>query len=160
MFVIFFVLQIPYIRRAAQLVNVELKLLASAWSPPVWMKTIENLTAPFSFLKPEYYQLWADYYIKFFEAYAANNITFWSVTTQNEPATGYNGVLNTLAWTVDQLVKYYVISCFYNYVSFLFVFRLLGLLKTLDQLFVVRNLQIWIYLFMMINNLMFLLFKT
>lgn len=98
-------MQIPYILKAANLTNNKLKLLASAWSPPVWMKTIESLTAPLSFLKEEYYQLWADYYIKFFQAYAENNVTFWAVTTQNEPRTGYIGQINTLAWTVEQLVN-------------------------------------------------------
>lgn len=97
-------LQIPYIQQAAELTNGTLKLLASAWSPPAWAKTIENLTAANSFLKDEYYQLWADYYLKFFEAYAENNVTFWALTTQNEPRTGYIGAINSLAWTVEQLV--------------------------------------------------------
>lgn len=68
------------------------------------MKTIESLTAADSFLKREYYQLWADYFIKFFEAYAEHNVTFWATTIQNEPATGYIGVINSMAWTVEQLV--------------------------------------------------------
>lgn len=100
-----FLLQIPYIQKAAELNNATLKLLASAWSPPAWAKTIENLTAAGSFLKEEYYQLWADYYLRFFEEYAKNNVTFWALTTQNEPATGYVGEINSVAWTVEQLVS-------------------------------------------------------
>lgn len=68
------------------------------------MKTIKNLTAAKSFLEEEYYQLWADYYIKFFDAYAENDVKFWALTTQNEPRTGFLGVINSLAWTPGQLV--------------------------------------------------------
>lgn len=69
------------------------------------MKTNHNITGSLGFLIDEYYQLWADYYLKFFNAYAENNITFWGVTTQNEPATGYSGGINCLAWTSEQLVR-------------------------------------------------------
>jgi glucosylceramidase len=36
-----------------------------------------------------YYQTWANYYLKFFQAYKRNNINFWAVTAQNEPTDGY-----------------------------------------------------------------------
>ena len=37
----------------------------------------------------QYYQTWANYFVKFLDAYAANNVTFWGVTTQNEPSSGF-----------------------------------------------------------------------
>lgn len=54
---------------------------------------------------PEYYQLWADYYVKFFEAYEEEGVQFWGVTTQNEPATGLlGGDINCMAWTPSLMV--------------------------------------------------------
>jgi glucosylceramidase len=36
-------------------------------------------------LKPEYYQAWANYYVKFIKAYEAEGIPIWGLTIQNEP---------------------------------------------------------------------------
>lgn len=36
-----------------------------------------------------YWQIWANYYVKFFQSYAENKIKFWGVTAQNEPSDGY-----------------------------------------------------------------------
>lgn len=36
-----------------------------------------------------YYQTWANYYLKFFQEYQKENITFWGVTAQNEPTDGF-----------------------------------------------------------------------
>jgi glucosylceramidase len=39
------------------------KLLASAWSPPPWMKTNRDYSG-FGFLHEEYFDTWAQYHIK------------------------------------------------------------------------------------------------
>lgn len=92
--------------KAQELTNGSLKLLASAWSPPAWMKTTNQLTGGLGFLKADYLQTWADYYVKFFDAYADNGVEFWGVTTQNEPSSGlFFGTINNLAWTPSQMVK-------------------------------------------------------
>nr|CAD7260896.1 unnamed protein product [Timema shepardi] len=54
--------EIPYLKRAQSLSKRPLKLFTTAWSAPDWMKNI--VTMGNSSLKPEYYQLWADYYVK------------------------------------------------------------------------------------------------
>jgi glucosylceramidase len=36
----------------------------------------------------EYYQLWADYFVRFLDEYAALGIDFWGLTAQNEPVNG------------------------------------------------------------------------
>ena len=36
-------------------------------------------------LKPEFYQTWADYFVKFIRAYEAEGIPVWGVSVQNEP---------------------------------------------------------------------------
>ena len=59
----FFCSQIPIIKRAQSFSDKELKLIATCWSPPTWMKTNHQL-AGFGFLKEEYYRAYADYHIK------------------------------------------------------------------------------------------------
>jgi len=76
--------RIPFIKAVIQKAGNEFRLFASPWSPPAWMKTNNNMLEGGS-LKPEYFQTWADYFVKFFEAYQQNDIDFWGLTIQNEP---------------------------------------------------------------------------
>ncbi|HYW94517.1 MAG TPA: glycoside hydrolase family 30 protein [Bacteroidales bacterium] len=76
--------RIPFIREAIKYSSGNLKLFASPWSPPAWMKTNNNMLQGGT-LQPEYFQTWANYYVKFFNAYANEGIPFWGLTVQNEP---------------------------------------------------------------------------
>lgn len=76
--------RIPMIKRATSLIKDDLVFYASPWSPPAFMKTNNNMLQGGKLL-PEYYQTWADYFVKFIEAYEAENIPVWGVTIQNEP---------------------------------------------------------------------------
>ncbi|CAH0546585.1 unnamed protein product [Brassicogethes aeneus] len=82
------IFKIPFIKKAMNLTNNSLKLFATAWTAPPWMKTNNDYTGV-GLLKFKYYQTWADYYIKFFEEYSKNGVNFWGVTTQNEPTDGF-----------------------------------------------------------------------
>nr|CAD7603336.1 unnamed protein product [Timema genevievae] len=95
-----FTYKIPLIKRAQELGNKNLLLLAGAWSPPPWMKT-NNDYSGFGFLKEEYYQTWADYHIRFLDAYKKEGLKFWAISTGNEPANGIIPVnrFNSLGWT-------------------------------------------------------------
>ena len=62
----------------------DLVFYASPWSPPAFMKTNKNMLRGGSLL-PEYYQAWANYFVKFIEAYEAEGLPVWGVTIQNEP---------------------------------------------------------------------------
>ena len=77
--------RIPLIKAAIQKSNNELKLFASPWSPPAWMKTNNDMLHGGK-LKPEFADTWAKYYIEFFKAYQKEGIHFWGLTVQNEPA--------------------------------------------------------------------------
>ncbi|MBN9350983.1 MAG: glycoside hydrolase family 30 protein [Chitinophagaceae bacterium] len=59
-------------------------LYASPWSPPAWMKTNNDVLHGGTLL-PEYYQSWADFYIKFIQAYEKHGLPIWGITVQNEP---------------------------------------------------------------------------
>ncbi len=63
--------------------NDQIKLLASPWSAPAWMKTSGNLNH--GSLKPEYYEVYSNYFIKFIEAYSEYDLPIYAVTLQNEP---------------------------------------------------------------------------
>lgn len=82
-----------------------LKLLASAWTAPKWMKT-NGEYAGFGFLKQEMYQTWADYFVKFLDRYKDQGIEFWGVTTGNEPHTVImpGNKINIVGWNASEMV--------------------------------------------------------
>lgn len=79
--------KIPMIRAAIDAVRSnkqnELRLFASPWSAPAWMKT--NGSMVHGSLDANFQQIWADYIVKFLQAYLNNQIRFWGLTVQNEP---------------------------------------------------------------------------
>ncbi len=64
-------------------INPKIKILASPWSAPLWMKT--NDAAQGGVLKPEYFSAYANYFVKYIQAMQAEGITIDAVTIQNEP---------------------------------------------------------------------------
>jgi glucosylceramidase len=70
--------------KAALAINPQLKLVASPWSSPGWMKTTGSLIK--GTLRPEYYDSFAQYFLKFVKAYSAEGVPIFAVTMQNEPA--------------------------------------------------------------------------
>jgi glucosylceramidase len=66
----------------------ELKLMASPWSPPVWMKS--NGSSIGGRLKPEFYGTYARYFVRYLQAMQAQGIKIEGVTLQNEPQHGGN----------------------------------------------------------------------
>ena len=64
-------------------INPAIKILASPWSPPAWMKT-NNDTRGGS-LKPEYYHAYAKYFVKYIQQMKEQGIDIDAVTIQNEP---------------------------------------------------------------------------
>ena len=76
--------RIPFIKEAIKAAGGALTLYASPWSPPAFMKDNNNMLRGGK-LKPDYYQSWANYYVKFIKAYEAEGIPVWGLTVQNEP---------------------------------------------------------------------------
>lgn len=76
--------RIPLIKAAMAKAGGKLTLYASPWSPPAWMKTNNDMLHGGK-LKPEYRQVWANYYIQFIKAYEKQGIPIWGLTVQNEP---------------------------------------------------------------------------
>lgn len=62
-----------------------LRLLASPWSPPYWMKTNYRMDDG-GFLRGEYRASWAQWYVRFVQAMREEEgIPVWALTVQNEP---------------------------------------------------------------------------
>ncbi|OWA36962.1 glycosyl hydrolase [Saccharibacillus sp. O16] len=72
---------IPLIQRAMEL-NPDVKLMASPWSAPGWMKTSGSMLG--GQLKPEYYGAYADYFVRYIQAYGKHGLPIHAVTPQNE----------------------------------------------------------------------------
>lgn len=73
---------IPLVQQARQL-NPQLRIMASPWSPPGWMKTSGALVG--GSLLPSMYGPFADYFVRYIQAYHAAGIPIDYISLQNEP---------------------------------------------------------------------------
>ena len=64
-------------------VDPSIKILASPWSAPPWMKTTDRAKA--GVLLPEYFGSYATYFVKYIEGMKARGIDIDTLTIQNEP---------------------------------------------------------------------------
>merc|ERR1719495_1050525 len=94
--------KIPYIQMAKDVSEKEILLYGSPWSAPAWMKSNNALNGQ-GYLLPEYYQTWADYYVKFLNAYSELGVDMWGLTAQNEPIDGNipGFTFNCMGWNAS-----------------------------------------------------------
>jgi len=88
----------------------ELRIVASAWTAPWWMKDIEewyikgapanNYQGTGGQLKPEYEETYADYLIKYLDRYRSEGVQIWGITPVNEPH-GNNGQWESMHFTPE-----------------------------------------------------------
>ncbi len=76
--------KMPLIKEAMKVAKGKLSLFISPWSPPAWMKD-NSSTLNGGKLLPAFAQSWANFYIKFIQAYKQQGIPVWGLTVQNEP---------------------------------------------------------------------------
>ena len=90
---------LPMIKEARSIKNrqddSELRIVASAWTAPPWMKDTNEWFIPGSpennfqgtggELKPEHVQTYADYLVLYLGAYRAEGVDIWGLTPVNEP---------------------------------------------------------------------------
>lgn len=69
-------------------INPSIKILGTPWSAPVWMK--DNGSSVGGSLKTEYYDVYAQYLVKYIQGMKAEGITIDAITPQNEPLHGGN----------------------------------------------------------------------
>ena len=70
--------------RAAIAQNPNLKLMASPWSPPGWMKTSDSMIG--GSLKPEFYGAYSNYFLKYIQTMRTEGVEIFALTMQNEPS--------------------------------------------------------------------------
>ncbi|MFA6444704.1 MAG: glycoside hydrolase family 30 beta sandwich domain-containing protein, partial [Sterolibacterium sp.] len=71
------------VTKAALAINPRLKVMASPWSAPGWMKSTDSLVQ--GTLRPEAYGVFAEYLRRYISAYAAEGVPIFAITVQNEP---------------------------------------------------------------------------
>jgi len=76
--------KLPFIRMAIHASGGSLPLFISPWSPPAWMKSNNNMIQGGKLL-PEYYDSWAEYFVKYINALEKQGIPVWGLSVQNEP---------------------------------------------------------------------------
>ena len=73
---------LPVVKRALA-INRDLRVMASPWSAPAWMKTTRSLIK--GTLRVEAYPAFAEYLRRYVEAYQAEGVPIFAITLQNEP---------------------------------------------------------------------------
>jgi hypothetical protein len=87
---------LPVLRRAREL-NPDLKIVASPWTAPLWLKTGEQRAPQIgegSLLdSPQAYETYANYFVKFVQDYQRKGVFVNYLTLQNEPSHGGCGTM-------------------------------------------------------------------
>ncbi len=94
---------IPMIKEILK-VKPDLYLYSSPWSPPYWMKTGGSMCG--GFMREEFVECYADYYVKFLNAYEAEGIHISALTPQNETETHQNGLMPACIWHPEIEAKF------------------------------------------------------
>ncbi|HEY7487231.1 MAG TPA: glycoside hydrolase family 30 beta sandwich domain-containing protein [Streptosporangiaceae bacterium] len=86
---------LPLLRQARAL-NPALKVMATPWSPPAWMKTNDSLVGGRFRDDDRVYKAYAEYFVRFIRAYEKAGVPIDAITLQNEPQnrnpSGYPGM--------------------------------------------------------------------
>ncbi|MBN2573033.1 MAG: glucosylceramidase [Deltaproteobacteria bacterium] len=104
-------LLIPFIK-AAQAVKASIRFWASPWTPPTWMKqgpfSAGNVYSPFDggTMKDDDVTMraFAQYFVRFVQAYAQQGIAIEAISPQNEPS--YTGNYPTCGWSPATYAKF------------------------------------------------------
>ncbi len=84
--------------------NPQLKIVASPWTAPVWMKDNQDWygQGKGGRLLPQHHDTFARYLVKYLQAYRAEGVNIWAVTPENEPL-GNGGQWESMAFTANEL---------------------------------------------------------
>lgn len=90
--------------------DADLRIIASAWTAPPWMKDVNDWYVPMSaannwqgtggWLKPAYVGTYADYLVRYVDAYAQAGVPIWALTPVNEPY-GNNGQWESMQFSPE-----------------------------------------------------------
>lgn len=77
-------------------INSSIKVLATPWSAPMWMKAVQPASFTGGTLAAGHYESYGQYWLDYMNAMKAQGITIWAITPQNEPLNPYNTPSMTL----------------------------------------------------------------
>ncbi len=86
---------LPMLREARK-ANPDLFLFSSPWSPPGWMKANNSMLG--GSMRRKYMASYAQYFVKFLQAYEAEGVPIQAVTIQNEVDTDQDGRMPACIW--------------------------------------------------------------
>ncbi|KAG8240705.1 hypothetical protein J6590_103615, partial [Homalodisca vitripennis] len=74
--------KIPFIKKAMSVSERGIKLIGCTWMAPAWMKDNDNNHS--GYVRAKYLRTWAQYHIKFLEAYQKLGMDIWALSGGNE----------------------------------------------------------------------------
>jgi glucosylceramidase len=86
---------LPVLRDALR-IDPDLFLFSTPWSPPGWMKAGGSLLG--GSMRKQYFGPYAQYFVRFLQAYAAEGVKIAAVTSQNEVDTDQDGRMPAALW--------------------------------------------------------------
>ena len=89
---------LPILREARQ-VNPDLFLFSSPWTPPGWMKSNKSMLG--GNMQRHYMASYANYFMKFLQAYEAEGVSVNAITVQNEVDTDQDGRMPQCSWPME-----------------------------------------------------------
>jgi glucosylceramidase len=90
--------------REARAANPDLFLFSSPWSPPGWMKSGGSMLG--GSMRRRYIPNYAQYFVKFLRAYAAEGVPVQAVTPQNEVDTDQDGRMPACIWPQEYEIEF------------------------------------------------------
>lgn len=97
---------IPLTKDAMAATGNKLKVMSSPWTPPPWMKTGAKDESGFvgGVFNMNYASVYADYFVKYVQAYEAEGIPIWAMSPQNEPQ--HNGEFETCQFDAGPMATF------------------------------------------------------
>jgi glucosylceramidase len=94
---------LPVLREARK-ANPDLFLFSSPWSPPGWMKANGSMLG--GSMRKRNFASYAQYFVKFLQAYAAEGVPIQAVTSQNEVDTDQDGRMPACLWGQEYEIEF------------------------------------------------------
>lgn len=94
---------VPMIKEIIE-INPNIRLFASPWTPPGWMKTGGSSCG--GHMRDSFVECYAEYFVKYLKAYKELGINIAAVTAQNEPETQQFGNMPACIWNPETEVKF------------------------------------------------------
>jgi glucosylceramidase len=89
---------LPVLRRVRE-INPDVFYFSSPWSPPGWMKWNKSMLG--GSMSRQYLSSYAQYFLKFLQAYAQEGVPIQAITIQNEIDTDQHGQMPACTWSQE-----------------------------------------------------------